>query len=387
MKMSRFYQGIIIIILVSFLFSDLSTVHAQDGETYIVGVSNLNVRNAPSNDAEVIAKLDIGSQVVVFKESHGWAQTYYDGQVGWVASQYLYQDNQESEESKDTGESQQQQAITEEKGKITVTSDHVRIRSGPGTENRVLQSTHQGKTYELLETSNDWHKIALAHGSTGWIAAWLTNRSDTSTSAEKSTKNSESTKSSKKTTAKEGAKNSLIGYNIILDPGHGGKDPGSKALNGEFEKDLLLQTASNTATKLREAGATVIITRESNRYLSLEERVSISNLYNTHAFISLHYDAHAKHSINGFSTHFYSASGNDRQLAQDIQSGIAEQVDLKSRGIMQNDFYVLRENSDLAVLVELGFLTNQNDLATIQTDEYQVGIANGITTGLLNYFD
>src|SRR5690625_3652161 len=387
MKLSRFNQAIIIIILTSFFFTDLPTVHAQDGEHYSVGVANLNVRSAPANDAEVIAKLDTGTQVVVFKESHGWAQTYYGGQVGWVASQYLYQANQEETH---TNENEQQQ-----KGEITITTDNVRIRSGPGTENQVLQSASHGQTHEVLETSNDWQKITLADGSTGWIAAWLTSRSNTSpVKPQKKSKKGKTIKkdnhkdtSPKQETTKKGKNNSQVGYNIVLDPGHGGRDPGSKAINGIHEKDLLLATANNTAKKLREAGATVIITRESDRYLSLEERVSISNVYNTHAFISLHYDAHAKHSINGFSTHFYSPSGNDRQLAQDIQSGIAEQVDLKSRGIMQNDFYVLRENSDLAVLVELGFLTNQNDLATIQTDEYQVGIANGITTGLLNYFD
>src|SRR5690625_1123052 len=379
MKLSRFNQAIIIIILTSFFFTDLPTVHAQDGEHYIVGVANLNVRSAPANDAEVIAKLDTGTQVVVFKESHGWAQTYYGGQVGWVASQYLYQANQEETH---TNENEQQQ-----KGEITITTDNVRIRSGPGTENQVLQSSSQVQTYEVLETSNDWHKITLAYGSTCWIGALLTSSSNTRSLKPNKKKDNHKHTSPKEEKTKKGTNNSLVGYNIVLDPGHGGRDPGSKSINGIHEKDLLLATANNTAKKLREAGATVIITRESDRYLSLEERVSISNVYNTHAFISLHYDAHAKHSINGFSTHFYSPSGNDRQLAQDIQSGIAEQVDLKSRGIMRNDFYVLRENSDLAVLVELGFLTNQNDLATIQTDEYQVGIANGITTGLLNYFD
>src|SRR5690625_4286799 len=106
MKLSRFNQAMMLFIFISFLFTDLSTAHAQDGEHYIVGVANLNVRTAPANDAEVIAKLETGSQVVVFKESHGWAQTSYNGQGGGFASQSLYQATQAAQENTDTKENE-----------------------------------------------------------------------------------------------------------------------------------------------------------------------------------------------------------------------------------------------------------------------------------------
>src|SRR5690625_3132833 len=129
------------------------------------------------------------------------------------------------------------------------------------------------------------------------------------------------------------------------------------------------------------------MTRENDRFLLLEDRVAISHAYYTHAFISLHFDAYPISTVNGFSTHFYSSFGNDRKLAQFIQTGIAEQVNLNNRGIVQSNLHVLRENKDLAVLVELGFITNPYDFATIQTTDYQQGVAEGITNGLINYFN
>src|SRR5690625_7278401 len=67
-------------------------VKAENGQTYNVGTSNLNVRTAPSNDGQVIGQLGYGNQVVIFKESNGWGQTYYDGEEAWVALHYLYMD-------------------------------------------------------------------------------------------------------------------------------------------------------------------------------------------------------------------------------------------------------------------------------------------------------
>ncbi|HLS09644.1 SH3 domain-containing protein, partial [Lentibacillus sp.] len=73
------------------LFAALApTVQADDGRTYKVGTNVLNVRSAPSHSANVVGHLMSGDQAVVFQEKHGWAQTYYDGQVAWVAAHYLY---------------------------------------------------------------------------------------------------------------------------------------------------------------------------------------------------------------------------------------------------------------------------------------------------------
>ncbi|MFD1039081.1 N-acetylmuramoyl-L-alanine amidase [Virgibacillus byunsanensis] len=180
-------------------------------------------------------------------------------------------------------------------------------------------------------------------------------------------------------------KSPLEGYNIVLDPGHGGKDPGAIGLGGVHEKDFIMPTTYKVAQHLRDAGATVILTRTADYFVPLGERIRISNSYNTDAFISLHYNTFPTYTVNGIST-FYYTNGNDRKLAHEIQSSLAANVPLKNRGIMQGDYRVLRKNSDLAVLLELGFITNPDDLSTVQTLEFQNGVAEGIVEGLRSYF-
>lgn len=369
----RALQSTTIFALLFTLMLITPTVNAESGQTYQVGTSNLNIRTTPSNTGQIVGQLSTGNQVVVFKESNGWGQTYYDGKEAWVALHYLYLE-QGSEQNAKPQEATP--AVTP--SKITISANSVRIRSGPGTDYDMIGSTSQGDTFQLVESQNDWYKVTLSNGKTGWIAAWLTGSASDAPAIET---NHTSVKAS---TPKDNKP--LAGYNIVLDPGHGGKDPGSIALNGAFEKDLILSTAHIVAQRLQDAGATVIMTRENDRFVLLEDRVSISNAYYTHAFISLHLDAFPIHSVNGFSTHYYSLDGDERNFAQSIQNGIAQHVNLNSRGIMQSDFLVLRENVDLSVLVELGFITNAYDLEKIQTAEYQQNIAEGITSGLINYF-
>lgn len=377
MSLRGFQSTIFFALLFTFILI-VPSVKAENGQTYQVGTSNLNIRTAPANDGQIIGQLGYGNKVVVFKESNGWGQTYYNGEEAWVALHYLYLGQERKQAS------QPQKATTAvDPTKVTITANSVRIRSGPSTAYNMIGSTGQGASFQFVESNGDWHKIALSNGKTGWIAGWLTSLSSDAPAQQKS--------NSVKTTpiavpAKTNSNQSLAGYNIVLDPGHGGKDPGAIALDGSYEKNLILSTAHVIAQRLRDAGATVIMTRENDRFLHLADRVGISRAYYTHAFISLHFDAFPIQSVNGFSTHYYSSFGKDRQLAQSIQNGIAQHVNLRSRGLMQSDLHVLRENIDSAVLVELGFLTNPYDLANIQTADYQQGVADGITSGLINYF-
>lgn len=358
------------VLLFSLIFIGSIHVNAENGQTYQVGTSNLNIRTTPSSNGQIVGQLGYGNQVVIFKESNGWGQTYYDGEEAWVALHYLYIDQ----------ESKQAATSVDHPTKVTIAANSVRIRSGPSTAHQMIGSTGQGQSFTLLDTKDDWHHVALSSGKTGWVAGWLTNLT---TDAPADESNNSLVAAHSKTTDNH----SLAGYNIILDPGHGGKDPGAIALDGSYEKNLILSTAHVIADRLEDAGATVIMTRENDRTLLLEDRVSISHAYRTHAFISLHYDAFPVGTVNGFSTHYYTSYGNDRRLAQSIQTGIAEHINLHNRGIMQSNLHVLRENKNLAVLIELGFITNPNDFANIRTADYQQNVAEGITSGLINYFN
>src|SRR5699024_4812976 len=360
-----------------FFFIFLSDSHAENGRTYQVSTSSLNVRSTPSHSGEIIGRLNKGDKIVAFQEKHGWILTYYDGKEVWVASQFLAPAEGKTQ-SNDPNHVQQQQTNT-----VQVMENDVHIRSGAGTNHSIIGTANAGDTYNLKDTSGDWHQIALSGGSTGWIAAWLTN-AQTSSEQEQDTKtnssNEEKSPSGEGTVASNG---SLEGINIMLDPGHGGKDPGSIGVNRAPEKDLTLSITDRIAQSLRNAGATVIVTRTSDHYLSLDQRVDLSHSYNTHAFISLHYNAFPIETIRGFST-FYSS---DRELANEIHSSIMQNINMQDRGVNQADFHVMRENNNPAILLELGFITNPDDLLMIQSGDYQNGLANGITNGLKNYFN
>lgn len=351
-----------------FLFLFIPTVsHAESGQTYEVSSALLNVRSEPAPNAQIIGQLTTGDKVVAFKESYGWIQTYLAGQEVWIAKHHLISVGSEKRSSE-----------TNTSEKITIAASGVNVRSGPGTNHSIIGSVSSGNTYNVIETAGDWYKVSLSDRTAGWVAGWLT-RANTKTTTSSGESNSEAM-----TLNNESTNKSLSGYNIVLDPGHGGKDPGSIGLYGVKEKDVITSTANVVVQKLRNAGANVMLTRTSDHFISLAKRVRISESYDTHAFISLHYNAYPIISVNGVSTYY--ANGNSQKLAQDVQSSLASSVNLRNRGVMQADFHVIHQNSAPSILMELGFITNPNDLSVVQTSDYQGKVAQAITNGLKNYF-
>ena len=358
--MRKIHYSMVVPWILLLLFIFIPSVQADDGQAYEVGTNILNVRIAPDDNAEIIGKLEFGDRLIVFKEKYGWFQTYIDGKEAWVASHYLIksQNNNIQNKSVNGGKT------------ITINDTSVRLRSGPGTDYDVIGHSSKGDTYRLIETNGDWYKVMLDDESSAWVASWLTDQP-----LEKQSSSDE-----------KNAAGLLEGYNIVLDPGHGGKDPGALGVNGEKEKNLTLDIAKTIAQKLRNEGATVMLTRSNDTYVSLENRVNFSESYWTHAFISLHYNAFSLGASNGIGTYYYS-NQSDYQLAQEIQTALEKHSNLRSRGINHDTYYVLRENKDPSVLVELGFITNPNDLATIQSDSHASNVANAITEGLINYLN
>src|SRR5699024_10684135 len=161
---------------------------------------------------------------------------------------------------------------------IQVHTNGVQIRSGAGTNYAVISTAQAGNTYDLIETSGDWYHIMLDDGSTGWIASWLTD-SPTASEADSTENTSEKTSPiiNKKKVLHQPKKlnlnGSVEGLTIVLDPGHGGKDPGSIGLDGVQEKDLIMNISEKVAQQLQAAGADVVLTRTGDYFISLEQRV------------------------------------------------------------------------------------------------------------------
>lgn len=353
--------------------------NANSGSTYEVNSDMVNVREEPASAGQIIGMLSKGDRLVVFQEKYGWVQTYYAGKIAWVASHHLVPvDSSASEATHEASD-----------GTISVTVSSAHVRSGPGLEYEPIHSAVKGDTYQLAGTEGEWEKIMLPNGSYGWVASHLTDQAgaDAEVDSEASTENASTgsnENSAERAPAQSSSSGSLQGYNIVIDPGHGGKDPGAIGLGGIYEKDLAISTAEKVEQKLTDAGATVIMSRSGDYFVPLEQRSSISNSHDTHAFISIHYDSYPVMSVRGISTYY--ADGKDYGLAQSVQASLANSVNMNNRGIMQGNYIVLRDTSAPAVLMELGFVSNPEDLAAITTADYQNQAAEAIKQGLIDYF-
>jgi N-acetylmuramoyl-L-alanine amidase len=213
---------------------------------------------------------------------------------------------------------------------------------------------------------------------------------------------------------------------IVIDPGHGGKDPGAIAF-GMKEKDIVLKVGKSLAAHLREKlGATVILTRTDDSFMPLEERTAIANTNSADLFVSLHINAHPSPDIRGFETYFLNLTTNaeamrvaarenattTHQLSdlQDILSDImrnskinessrlAERVHksidngfseshfaLKDMGVKQAPFYVLIGAEMPAILIEIAFISNPDDAKLLGDEQFIVKLAGQISDGISQY--
>jgi N-acetylmuramoyl-L-alanine amidase len=214
---------------------------------------------------------------------------------------------------------------------------------------------------------------------------------------------------------------------IVIDPGHGGKDPGCYISGRIEEKDVVLSLAKVVAEKIRHAvGCEVYLTRTDDVFLPLERRTAIANMKKADLFISLHINAHRQSSIRGIETYFLNVTTDESavtvaarenatsehnisdlqkilndlmlntkihessRLAHEVQKGMLRQV--KSRfklvrdlGVKQAPFYVLIGAEMPAILVETGFITNPSERQRLLTHSYQETLADGIASGIKRY--
>lgn len=182
------------------------------------------------------------------------------------------------------------------------------------------------------------------------------------------------------------ADEALAGKVIVLDPGHGGEDPGAIGPGGSQEKVFTLTTAKRLRTVLEEAGAKVLMTREGDVSVSLYDRAGLANNAGADAFISIHLNASLKPSVQGFEVYYHKDSMADFELARDVHDAMQLELDGLGRGMFASDFVVLRETAMASVLVEAAYISNPEEERTAGTESFQTRVARAILRGLANYF-
>lgn len=172
---------------------------------------------------------------------------------------------------------------------------------------------------------------------------------------------------------------------IVIDAGHGGRDPGTTAVDGQYEKRLNLIIARKITARLKRKGHQVTMTRQGDQFIKLEARANIANRLNADLFVSIHADWAANPSARGFTLYIApTASKKTQKAARAIARAMAT-TGLDNRGIRRNDYRVLVKTTGPAVLIELGYLSNAREAAKLHTPAFQDRLAAAIATGIADY--
>ena len=215
---------------------------------------------------------------------------------------------------------------------------------------------------------------------------------------------------------------------VVIDPGHGGKDPGAVSKRGTKEKDIVLSIAKKVAKKLHKKGFKVILTRDKDVFLTLGERARIANRSKCDLFVSIHANYSRGNRAHGVETYFLSEAKTkwersvaafensvikyeikdtvgeknilkwilgdmaqneflreSQDLAAFVQESIVKKTGCLDRGVKQAGFYVLRGVYAPSILIETGFITNPKEEKKLKSKKYQEKLAEGIVRGILKY--
>lgn len=174
---------------------------------------------------------------------------------------------------------------------------------------------------------------------------------------------------------------------IIIDAGHGDKDPGAMA-NSLREKDIVLDVSLYLADILRDSNYHVIFTRNDDTFLTLGERVELTNALEADAFISIHANAASNVDVKGTETFWNSGhqSVDSFNLATALNQELVKELATVNRGVKHANFYVIKNSFMPSALVEIAFLTNKDDAKLLSSEEFKKKSAEAIATGLNNYF-
>ena len=230
-------------------------------------------------------------------------------------------------------------------------------------------------------------------------------------------------------------------FKIVIDAGHGGKDPGRPNKSGIKEKDIVLKIALDLGKKLENSGNEVIYTRDKDIFLTLRQRAKIANDVDADLFISIHCNAFHDSSVHGSETFVYGLHVSDANfnvakkeneiiflddhyqddqetysptstesligttlmqeeyldqsilLASFVQNNFKKNLKIRNRGVKQSGFWVLHNTYMPSILIEAGFMTNPKEGAYLNSKKGQVDISNSIHDAIerykkaINYFE
>ena len=187
---------------------------------------------------------------------------------------------------------------------------------------------------------------------------------------------------------------------VVIDAGHGGKDPGKVGINGALEKDINLEIAIKLQQFLELEDVEVILTRESDAGLydenasnkkvqDMKRRVEIIEQASPVLTVSIHQNSYHEEYVHGAQTFYYENSEQSKVLAEKIQQALLNDVDKENKRVAKSNdsYYLLKKTSSPIVIVECGFLSNSEEAEKLESDYYQEKVAWAIHLGVLQYIN
>ncbi|TGD18672.1 N-acetylmuramoyl-L-alanine amidase [Levilactobacillus suantsaiihabitans] len=247
---------------------------------------------------------------------------------------------------------------------VTATVSNLNLRNGPGLTYTVTHKVKKNSRLTILGEKDNWYHVRDSQNHFGWVASWLVKHPG---NLKRATNLSEAT--------------------IVLDPGHGGSDSGALSIDQKHdEKTYTLTMAQQVAKRLRARGAHVIMTRDSDKTVSLADRPALANTNQASAFISFHFDSSPTDNLGSGTTTYYYHRDTSYELAEDV-NGQMNDLGLTNRGVKYGNFEVIRDNNRPALLLEMGYINTKKDFSYIRSTTYQKQVATRVVAGLSKYFN
>ncbi|KGK86307.1 N-acetylmuramoyl-L-alanine amidase [Desulfosporosinus sp. HMP52] len=359
------------------------SVKSQKG--FISASGGLNLRETPSSDGKMLVTIPKDASVELIEQQGDWYKTTYQSQTGWISAQYVILAGTNTETP-----STSTPINLSPNGKVY-------ILGGTGIIGSYSQNIIEGKSPskypDNLKAFPSLPSV-IKEPSRGDddVPTPPTNPSDPppATTYDPSTEIL--------INPFEGIPaNALSGKTIMIDPGHGGPDTGAIGPSKTYEKNNTLAIALALRDTLKQAGATVILTRDKDispceNYSEIEDlqaRVNLANNAKPDLFISIHNDANTKSDIQGTSTYYSQDNPQNfasQHLANSIQSAVIGTIKSNNRGLKQAGFYVLRNTTMPAILLETAFISNPYEEARLQNPNFHKNVASSILIGIYNYY-
>ena len=347
----------------------LNNVQVQSDQKLLLQANTSTpVYQSENTNSPVVATLNAGDTAPISSEALGWAKVTVNKQIGYVQTDKITIMNEA--QTTLTQISTDSSILASEVLQVRATNQAFLAQANNTSD--ILYTIEPNQQFKFISSTQDANGIEFylaedERGQRGYIDsanAAFEQYSKTHMNAPKVATLAEAT--------------------IVIDAGHGGEDAG--AVNDTpytLEKEVALSTSKALQAELEAKGAKVIMIRTEDADVSLEERASLSEQYQADAFISIHYDAAIDEEWSGTTTYYYHNS--DRPIADFINNELLK-LKTNNNGVRFGNYLVLRENDQPSILLELGYMSNLQDVRLFRTEEYQTNVAKAIATGLEQYF-